>query len=1393
MLKRLYAEWPELNDGFTFRDHIKRTHAGMSLLDFYTTQHPASGSSSEWLARVARGQVAVNGAVVEDAQRLLRVGDVVSYTRTPWREPPSPSHVDVVYEDEHMVALSKPPGLQVLPAAMFHQRTVLALLRAHYGAAGVGAGGGGPAAGEAAGGERACCGAAEAEAGGGRPAAAGAAGGEGASMAVPGSAGEGAAVEHAGGEQGGGDESTSATSPTVGAGAEDRAQAVHSAVPRLPEAEASSEAPRAAPDAAEPAVGREARPGAEGCGKGGGSRRGRAGRPRAGAGGGGGLLAVPAPVHRLGRGTSGLLLCARTAESRRRLTELMTDKTAAAAAEAAAAAGSAAAGVAAAGVEAAAGSAAATDPGSAARSAGGGGGPPSAAAAGTERVLGEPHPHPHPAAACRVPLRKVYRALVQGLVGADQGRVDAPIGPIAHPGVDGGLFAATPDGKPAASVWRLLERRPAEAEAAGPGAGAGAGSAAGVGRGGERGVAGEESARQGAGASREEGTSGRQADEEERRLAAGRSLLEVEILTGRPHQIRIHTAFMGHPLVGDPLYGVGGRPKLGADAAAALAAEGEGAGGGGGAAEGCETAAADPHLGGFGRPGDCGYHLHSMELSLPHPITGQRLTLRAPPPPLLQTAEERAGGGQTGGCSEGTDRASLSTAHCLAPKLALACNPRPSAAIAGTIQSSATMAGRVDARTLELQAPASKIIFSTHIEPRDDMAAERARATFDVKELTYAMNGGKDKLEKRMRFADILDKTEWGNKANRYFLSREEEYVGGLKAALGIWEKMKSESLSLEDGALMRTLVDFPGGLELHIGMFIPSIMSQGDPEQQAKWMPLCMGLKIIGTYAQTELGHGTFVRGLETTATYDPQAQEFVIHSPTLTATKWWPGGLGKTATHAIVMARLMVPDGKGGAKDYGPHGFVAQIRDMATHLPLPGVKIGDIGPKAGFNSVDNGYMSFDHVRIPRDHMLMRFSKVTPEGRYVPPPPSNSKASYATMVFVRADIVKNSGQALARAVTIAVRYAAVRRQTAPAPGARELQVLDYQNCAASLLPLLAASYALTFMGDAMMAMYKQFEADRDKGQFGALPELHALSSGLKAVCTWVAADGIEECRRCCGGHGFSRLSGLPTLFLNYVQNVTWEGDNNVLCLQTARYLIKTIDGVRSSGKRAAGSAAYLNDLTAELATTNRCAATCDECWSDPTVAAAALRHVATRAVAAAEATLRRASGARGLVFEGAPWNENTIDFIRSAKAHCALVLHATFLEGVARLEGQRALGPQGAAVLRQLAALFALDSLQRGEGLAMLLEAGYLSAAQAQALRRRHAWLLAAVRPNAVGLVDAFGLPDYLLNSALGRADGDVYRGLLEMAEVSPLNATQEGPAWEGVLKPLLAPRSRL
>ena len=103
-------------------------------------------------------------------------------------------------------------------------------------------------------------------------------------------------------------------------------------------------------------------------------------------------------------------------------------------------------------------------------------------------------------------------------------------------------------------------------------------------------------------------------------------------------------------------------------------------------------------------------------------------------------------------------------------------------------------------------------------------------------------------------------------------------------------------------------------------------------------------------------MGHGSNVAGLETTATLDKATDEFIIHSPTPTSTKYWPGGLGLTANHAAVFARC-IADGK----EYGVQCFMVPIKDKETHLPLKGVKVGDLGPKIGYNAKDNGWLMFD------------------------------------------------------------------------------------------------------------------------------------------------------------------------------------------------------------------------------------------------------------------------------------------------------------------------------------------------------------------------------------------------------------------------------------------------
>lgn len=322
-------------------------------------------------------------------------------------------------------------------------------------------------------------------------------------------------------------------------------------------------------------------------------------------------------------------------------------------------------------------------------------------------------------------------------------------------------------------------------------------------------------------------------------------------------------------------------------------------------------------------------------------------------------------------------------------------------------------------------------------------------------------------------------------------------------------------------------------------------------------------------------------------------------------------------------------------------------------------------------------------------------------------------------------------------------------------------------------------------MGNRMMEMYDGFVESRDRGDFGALPELHALSSGLKSLCTDVASAGIEACRRTCGGHGYSVLSGLPTLFASYVQNVTWEGDNNVMYLQAARYLIKAVDAVAQGGKPPQGSAAYLGRAQTELSA--KADVRSPEDWASPVHALAALRYVAARLIILAAEALGDAAGGT-ISVEGAPWNNTTVDLIRAARAHCCFVIHQTFVETVEAAAGK--VSPEILSALRTVVSLHGIVLLE--EAASDLLEGGYATGQQAGWLRSQRRSFARAVRPNAVALVDGFGYEDYLLNSAIGRRDGDVYAALLAAAKASPLNATQEGPAWKPVLESLLNPKSR-
>jgi 23S rRNA pseudouridine1911/1915/1917 synthase len=137
-------------------------------------------------------------------------------------------------------------------------------------------------------------------------------------------------------------------------------------------------------------------------------------------------------------------------------------------------------------------------------------------------------------------IQKIYRALAQGNAQHDAYEILTPIGLVPHPLI-GQVWAANPPGKPSKSLARVISRTASTA------------------------------------------------------TNAGTTTFEVSLHSGRPHQIRIHLASIGHPLVGDPLYGLGGKPLENLP----------------------------------GLPGDGGYFLHAQFLKFHHPITGEQINLEA--------------------------------------------------------------------------------------------------------------------------------------------------------------------------------------------------------------------------------------------------------------------------------------------------------------------------------------------------------------------------------------------------------------------------------------------------------------------------------------------------------------------------------------------------------------------------------------------------------------------------------------------------------------------------------------------------------------------------------------------------------------------------------------------
>lgn len=662
----------------------------------------------------------------------------------------------------------------------------------------------------------------------------------------------------------------------------------------------------------------------------------------------------------------------------------------------------------------------------------------------------------------------------------------------------------------------------------------------------------------------------------------------------------------------------------------------------------------------------------------------------------------------------------------------------------------------------------------------DILPRERVRCSFDVRKLQSIVCMGRDpKLRDSSR--KIFEGPPFNNAAMMEYHSYEERFSNTIErtaAAVKLLNDPANHKLLTQHTNLRLQMGDMfeVGELRIHFVMALNFIKNNASAEQKKRWLGRVHEAKCWVAYAQTELGHGSNLRGLETMATFDRGTDEFIIHSPTLTSIKWWPSGM-YACTHGIVFAQLLI-DGK----NHGVHAFWVQFRDDQGCL-MPGVEVGEIGPKIHTSNTNIGYARFTQVRVARSNMFDKFQQVTREGTYVAPPRQLSKFGGITMMNTRMLFIIQAALELGKATCIAVRYSCVRAQgfkntIAADPlgtGVGEHFIIDYKMQQYRLFKCLAQAYMIFLSTMDLLGQVTRLQAAIANGQekerdeaAAQLPELHASLSAIKSLSTVVAMDGAEDCRRTCGGQGYLKSSGIAGIVTAFGIYVTGEGEQVVLALQAARFLVKAVADSRA-GRALAGSVLYLQDepLKAERVST----------WKGQTERLLALlRNRVRKYCFKLEAEFRAATDS-GLGFDDA-LNCCAVLACETAEHHASYVLARNFHRAVKTMIRDPALS----AAMARLVDLALLVQLRENAGTFI----GLIEDEELDLARVRINELLDQIRPDCVGLTDAFCFSDYQLKSTLGRYDGNVYEAIYEEARLSPLNQTSKMVGWEN-LAPVL------
>ncbi|MFB7554773.1 acyl-CoA dehydrogenase family protein [Streptomyces brevispora] len=493
----------------------------------------------------------------------------------------------------------------------------------------------------------------------------------------------------------------------------------------------------------------------------------------------------------------------------------------------------------------------------------------------------------------------------------------------------------------------------------------------------------------------------------------------------------------------------------------------------------------------------------------------------------------------------------------------------------------------------------------------------------------------------------------------------------------------------------------------IHYNLFLGSLLDHD--ADRLRDLSDFLAMRRIGTFLCTEVAHGNDAAAVETTATYDPARDGFVLHTPHLGAQKFMPNtsraGGPKTG---LVAARLIV-----GEADHGVFLLLVPLTD--SFRALPGVRIRRLPARMG-SPVDHCLTSFDQVFVGREALLGgEQGRVGDDGVFRSGTAGHRRRFLASIGRVTAGRICMSASAVGSAratLAIAVRYSG-HRYVSGGRALPPLAVIAHRSHHGPLAGAMATVFA--------MSLLHRRALDRwEAAAHGPAPEREAagrLVDIAKGWITWQARSVIVECRERCGAQGLLENNGMAELVTGVEGAITAEGDNMAIHAKAAAEMVISAmpEAMDAGGTADAGApAGGLDDL----------------------------RYLGRLLAQVERIQFGRSRARMARAPHGGPlkrWNAGSGPALRGVEAHACRQAADAYADAVEGL-------PEGPARerLTDLARLFALRWVERNSG--DLLVAGHLTADQVEGLTETIEQLVAAVAAHLPDLADSFALPEEVL-----------------------------------------------